>query len=175
MYAPRKQKYENGSIHRKLRSPMQRPRGRVNCQTRVGAPRVRDAWRKFTEIYGIPRASAARALCSYLAPFKGTVHINTSRSSSRWGKRIPVCFNIVISVASLGIVYMYKNSIWYRIFVSEFIVFDFILSLIVKVCIRQTGRSMICKKHTAGLDVITRITSCLHAAAGNSAGVSFGI
>jgi hypothetical protein len=29
----------------------ERPRGRVNCQTRVRAPRARDAWRKNTEIY----------------------------------------------------------------------------------------------------------------------------
>jgi hypothetical protein len=48
----------------------QNPRGRVNCQTRAGAPRARDAWRKFTEIYGIPRTGTARALCSYLAPVK---------------------------------------------------------------------------------------------------------
>jgi hypothetical protein len=41
----------------------QSPRGRVNCQTRARAPPGRHAWRKFTEIYGNPRAVAARTLC----------------------------------------------------------------------------------------------------------------
>jgi hypothetical protein len=51
----------------------QRPRGRVNCQTRAGAPRARDAWRKFTEIYGNPRGDAARELCIDFAAAKNTV------------------------------------------------------------------------------------------------------
>jgi hypothetical protein len=55
----------------------QRPRGRVNCKTRAGAPRARDAWRKFTEIYGIPRA--ARELCSDLLLVIGTVLKNNIR------------------------------------------------------------------------------------------------
>jgi hypothetical protein len=40
-------------------------RERANRQTRARAARARrarDAWRKFTEIYGIPRASAARVM-----------------------------------------------------------------------------------------------------------------
>jgi hypothetical protein len=51
----------------------QRQRGRVNCQTRAGAPRARDAWRKFTEIYGNPRGGAARELCGDFLPVIGTV------------------------------------------------------------------------------------------------------
>ena len=47
----------------------------VNCQTRARAPRARDAWRKFTEIYGNPRAAAARALCIDFLPVIGTVHL----------------------------------------------------------------------------------------------------
>jgi hypothetical protein len=39
----------------------------------VGAPRARDEWRKFTEIYGIPRDGAARELCIDFAAAKNTV------------------------------------------------------------------------------------------------------
>ena len=49
------------------------PRGRVNCQTRARAPRGRHAWRKFTEIYGNPRATATRARCVDFAVAKNTV------------------------------------------------------------------------------------------------------
>jgi hypothetical protein len=38
------------------------------CQTRAGAPRTRDAWRKFTEIYGNPRGAAARARHELILP-----------------------------------------------------------------------------------------------------------
>jgi hypothetical protein len=60
----------------KANEDFQRPRGRVNCQTRApGAPRARDAWRKFTEIYGIPRGGAAREPCIDFAAAKNTVQI----------------------------------------------------------------------------------------------------
>jgi hypothetical protein len=52
------------------------PRGRVNCQTHARLPRARDAWRKFTEIYGNPRACvarASRALCIAFLVAKNTV------------------------------------------------------------------------------------------------------
>ena len=38
------------------------------------APRARNAWRKVTEIYGIPRAGATRAPCGDFLPVIGTVH-----------------------------------------------------------------------------------------------------
>ena len=44
---------------------LQRPRGRVNCQTCARTARARDVWRKFTEIYGKPRSRVGRAPCSY--------------------------------------------------------------------------------------------------------------
>ena len=52
----------------------QRPRGRVNCQTRARAPRARHAGRKFTKIYGNPRVDAARAPCIDFTAAKNTVH-----------------------------------------------------------------------------------------------------
>jgi hypothetical protein len=51
----------------------QSPRERVNGQIRAGAPRARDAWRKFTEIYGNPRGGAARAPCIDFLAAKGEV------------------------------------------------------------------------------------------------------
>jgi hypothetical protein len=45
----------------------------VNCQTQARAQRERDAWRKFMEIYGNPRAKAACALCIDFAADKNTV------------------------------------------------------------------------------------------------------
>jgi hypothetical protein len=56
---------------------IKRARGRVNCQTRAGALRARDAWRKFTEIHGNPRGSAARELCGDFLPVIGTVPISS--------------------------------------------------------------------------------------------------
>ena len=47
--------------------------GEGNCQTRARALRARNAWRKFTEIYGNPHARAMRAPCSYFVPPRGTV------------------------------------------------------------------------------------------------------
>ena len=54
-------------------SEFERPRGRVNCQTHVGAPRARDAWTKFTGIYENPRATTARTLCTDFLAAKYTV------------------------------------------------------------------------------------------------------
>jgi len=62
LYAKRKQKYQNGNIYRKLRVPTSEREGKLS-NPRAGAPRARDAWRKFTEIYGNPRGRAARAPC----------------------------------------------------------------------------------------------------------------
>jgi hypothetical protein len=46
------------------------------------ALRARDAWRKFTEIYGNPRACAARAACVDFAATKYTV--STRYSSTKY-------------------------------------------------------------------------------------------
>jgi hypothetical protein len=57
--AIRKQKYQNGNIHRKLKIPTSEREGKLsNPRARA----ARDAWRKFTEIYENPRATAARAM-----------------------------------------------------------------------------------------------------------------
>jgi hypothetical protein len=53
----------------------QRPRERVNCQTRAGGPRARDEGRKFMEIYGNPRGRVARELCINFAATKNTVQL----------------------------------------------------------------------------------------------------
>jgi hypothetical protein len=58
----------------------QRPRGRVNFQTHARAPRARDAWGKITEIYGNPRAGAARAPCIDFLLVIGTVLDNDSEN-----------------------------------------------------------------------------------------------
>ena len=52
----------------------------VACQTRARAPRVRDAWRKFTEIYRNPRAGATRTLCVNFFVTKYTVLVATKFS-----------------------------------------------------------------------------------------------
>ena len=70
LYAQIKQKYPKWIIHGKLRvatsergGKLSNPRGRA----------AHDAWRKVTEIYEIPRASAARVLCNDFLPVIGTV------------------------------------------------------------------------------------------------------
>ena len=69
-YAQIKQKYQKWIIHRKLRVPTSERQGKLsNPRGRT----ARAAWRKFTEIYGIPRAHLARVLCSDFLPFRGTV------------------------------------------------------------------------------------------------------
>ena len=60
----------------------QRPRGRVNCQTRARAPRAHHARGKFTEIYRNPRARSTRALCIDFASAKNTV-LRRSRHLAR--------------------------------------------------------------------------------------------
>jgi hypothetical protein len=63
----------------KLRTDRKLPVYRTSLQTvkpaarLMGAPRARDAWIKFMEIYGNPRAGAARALCVYFYAAKNTV------------------------------------------------------------------------------------------------------
>ena len=54
----------------------------MNCQTRARAPGARDAWRKFTEIYGNPRARAARVSYFDFLPPRGTVQ--QQRSSTKF-------------------------------------------------------------------------------------------
>jgi hypothetical protein len=66
----RKQKYQNGNIRRKLRVPTSEREGKLsNPRGRT----ARDAWRKFTEIYGNPRGCPARVPYSYFLPVIGTV------------------------------------------------------------------------------------------------------
>ena len=62
----------------------QRPRGRVNCQTRARAPRARDAWRKFMEIYGNPRGGPARVSCIDFLPVIGTVRTTPGVDTTHW-------------------------------------------------------------------------------------------
>ena len=66
----------------------QRPRARVNCQTPTRAPRARDAWRKFTKIYGNPRASDARALCIDFAVARNTVHDCIAWTMVNYGEKV---------------------------------------------------------------------------------------
>jgi hypothetical protein len=70
LFTNSKQKYQNGNIHRKIRVPTSEREGKLSNPR---ARRARDAWRKFTEIYGNPRARAARALCIDFLPLIGTV------------------------------------------------------------------------------------------------------
>ena len=74
LYATRKQKYQNGNIHRNLRVPTSKREGKLS-NPHARAPRARDAWRKFTEIYGNPRGRAARAPCIDFLAAKYTVSI----------------------------------------------------------------------------------------------------
>ncbi len=74
LYATRKQKYQNGNIHRNLRVPTSKREGKLS-NPRARAPRARDAWRKFTEIYGNPRGVAAREPCIDFAAAKNTVDL----------------------------------------------------------------------------------------------------
>ena len=55
----RKQKYQNGNIHRNLRILTSEREGNVKP---ARTPRARHAWKKITQIYGNPRAGPARAL-----------------------------------------------------------------------------------------------------------------
>ena len=68
------QKYQNGNIHRKLRVPTSEREGKLS-NPRARAPRARDAWRKFKEIYGNPRGRPARAPCIDFLAAKYTVSI----------------------------------------------------------------------------------------------------
>jgi len=74
LYATRKQKYQNSNIHRNLRVPTSKREGKLS-NPHARAPRARDAWRKFTEIYGNPRGRAARAPCIDFLAAKYTVSI----------------------------------------------------------------------------------------------------
>jgi hypothetical protein len=81
----RKQKYQKWIIHRKLRVPMSEREGKLSNPR---ARRARDAWRKFTEIYGNPRVGAAHTLCIDLLAAAYTV---------MWGRRT-VFFLIILGV-----------------------------------------------------------------------------
>jgi hypothetical protein len=61
------------ALFARIKRGAERPRGRVNCQNHARAPRGRDACRKSTEIYGNPRAYAARTLWIYFLVSKNTV------------------------------------------------------------------------------------------------------
>ena len=61
----------------------QRPRGRVNCQTRARAPRARHAGRKFTKIYGNPRTRASRAPCTDFFVTKNTVPVRHGNTNTQ--------------------------------------------------------------------------------------------
>ena len=77
LYATRKQKYQNGNIHRKLQVPTSKREGKLS-NPHARAPRARDAWRKFTEIYGNPRGRAAREPCGDFLLIIGTVRYATA-------------------------------------------------------------------------------------------------
>jgi hypothetical protein len=87
LYVKRKQKYQNGNIHRKLRVPTSEREGKLsNLRTR--APRARDAWRKFQEIYGNPRGRAVRAPCIDFLAAKYTISIlGTTAVPLKWEER----------------------------------------------------------------------------------------
>ena len=82
LYVKRKQKYQNGNIHRKLRVPTSEREGKLS-NPRARAPRARDAWRKFKEIYGNPRGRAVRAPCIDFLAAKYTVSILDTTSQVR--------------------------------------------------------------------------------------------
>ena len=76
LYRVCKQKYQKGFIYQKLRVDLRlrtsEREGKLS-NPRVRAPRARDAWRKFTEIYRNPRDGAARAPCIDFLLVIGTV------------------------------------------------------------------------------------------------------
>ena len=82
LYVKRKQKYQNGKFHRKLRVPTSEREGKLS-NPRAHAPRARDAWRKFKEIYGNPRCRAVRAPCIDFLVAKCTVSILDTTSRVR--------------------------------------------------------------------------------------------
>ena len=82
LYVKRKQKYQNGKFHRKLRVPTSEREGKLS-NPRARAPRARDAWRKFKEIYGNPRCRAVRAPCIDFLVAKCTVSILDTTSRVR--------------------------------------------------------------------------------------------
>ena len=74
LYAKRKQKYQNGNLHRKLKVPTSERESKLS-NPRARAPRACDAWRKFTEIYGNPRTRVTRALYIDFDVAKNTVQL----------------------------------------------------------------------------------------------------
>jgi hypothetical protein len=70
LFTTPKQKYHNGNIHRELKVPTSDREGK---QSNPRARHARDAWRKFTEIYGNPRDCTAREPCIDYAAVKNTV------------------------------------------------------------------------------------------------------
>ena len=82
LYVKRKQKYQNGKFHRKLRVPTSEREGKLS-NPRACTPRARDAWRKFKEIYGNPRCRAVRAPCIDFLVAKCTVSILDTTSRVR--------------------------------------------------------------------------------------------
>jgi hypothetical protein len=82
-------RYQNGNIHRKLTILTSEREGKPGAKlSNPRAPPARDAWRKFTEIYGNPRANAAHTLCIYFLPIIGTVVVVLEY---RYAVDCPVC------------------------------------------------------------------------------------
>jgi hypothetical protein len=86
LYSIRKQKYQNGNIHRKLRVPTSEREGNLsNPRGGAGAPGARDAWRKFTELYGTPRGGAPREPRTYFAAAKNTILVHVRNLATEPG------------------------------------------------------------------------------------------
>ena len=72
--AKRKQKYQNGNIHRKLKVPTSERAGKLSNPRARAARACRE---KISKVYGNPRATAARAPCIDFLPVIGTVCVYT--------------------------------------------------------------------------------------------------
>jgi hypothetical protein len=72
LYAEIKQKYQNGNIHQKLTVPTSE-RENTLSNPRARAARARCMEKIYGNLRKLARARAARALCSYFVPPRGTV------------------------------------------------------------------------------------------------------
>ena len=88
LYCKRKQKYQNGNIHRKLKVPTSEREGKLsNPRGPAARPRCIIF---FSKIYEIPRKNAARESCSYFAPLISTVISSRVPSIQvRFGTAVP--------------------------------------------------------------------------------------
>ena len=76
LYAEINRENQKWIIHEKLTVATSEREGKLSNPR--AAPRACDAWRKFTEIYGNPCATAARALCIDFLDAKCTAHSGTA-------------------------------------------------------------------------------------------------